>query len=394
MSRETPRDRRPLDPSTRAVHAGERQETPYDPVALPVFQTAPFRFPTAADLDRGFHHPDQRGLYSRYANPNVQAVEEKLAALEGAEAAVAFSSGMAAISGVLSTLLRSGDRLLVASDIYGGTSGWLDWLVERHPEIGVDRTPLDEVVDTVAAGPREGTRLVYLETPTNPLLRCCDLTRVGEVCADRDLPWMVDNTFATPILQRPLDHGATWVVHSATKYLGGHSDVIAGIVAGPADGCEAVRRTLRLVGGCLDPHAAYLLARGMKTLALRVERQSQTAARLARRLADHPAVARVYYPGDDPIAGRQMSAGGGMLSFEIEGGLEAANAFLDRLQLITIMPSLGGVETGAVLPAITSHKALSAAERSALGIADGLVRLSIGIEAADDLETDLVRALG
>lgn len=379
--------------ATRSVHAGRGQKTPHAPAVTPIYQTAPFTFDTAEQLAQGFDRPDQAGLYTRYANPSVRAVEEKLAALEGAEDAVAFASGMAAISGVLGTLLRSGDRLLAATDLYGGTVGWIDWLAEHHPGVRVERVTMDALPAAVAAMADDAAPVVYVESPTNPLLRCCDLERVGSACAARGATLVVDNTFATPILQRPLELGATLVVHSATKYLGGHGDLTAGLVAGSAAGLEPVRRTLRLGGACLDPHAAFLLSRGMQTLALRVERQCANAAHLASFLRRHPQVESVYYP-DDAVARRQMSAGGAMVSFEVAGGLAGANRTLDRLRWIRIMASLGSVETTAVLPAVTSHKHQAAEQRAAQGIADGLIRMSVGIEDVADLEADLARALG
>lgn len=396
--------------ATRAVHAGERQPPPpRRPVAVPIHQTAPFLFDSAADLDRAFaaagdedperSRADTTTLYSRYGNPSVRVLEEKLAALEGAEDAVAFASGMAAISGLLSTLLTSGDRLLATGEIYGGTHGWLSWVQRRHPEVGVDRVPLIELAGRLEDGAAEATRVVYLETPSNPLLVCCDLARIAELCRRQGLTLVVDNTFATPVLQCPLALGAHLVVHSATKYLGGHSDVIAGVVAGDRVTLAAVRETLRVGGACLDPHAAFLVARGMRTLALRVERQSATAARIASFLRDHPRVRRVLYPGFDPVARRQMRAGGGMLAFELAVGEEpatqaaAAAHVVDQLRLIRIIPSLGGVETGIMIPALTSHRQLSPEERAAAGISDGLLRLSCGIEDPEDLEADLTRAL-
>jgi cystathionine beta-lyase/cystathionine gamma-synthase len=379
---------------TRAVHAGEDQVTPRRPVVVPVYQTAPFVFDSATELNRAFGSGEVEALYSRYANPTVRVVEEKLAALEGAADAVAFASGMAAISSTLSTLLRSGDRLIAAADIYGGTHSWLAWLQEHNPEIAIERPPLAAMVERLEGETGEdGVRtVVFLETPTNPLLTCCDLERVGAAC--RRLGWttVIDNTFATPVLQNPLALGADLVVHSATKYLSGHGDVTAGLVAGPAAALEPIRHTQIVGGACLDPHAAFLLSRGMKTLALRVERQSANAARLAAALGEHPAVKRVFYPGLDPIARRQMRSGGGMLSFELAGGDEAAR-LLDRLELVQIVPSLGDAETGAMLPATTSHRQLTPEQRRALGIGDGLVRLSCGIEDGADLEADLLRAL-
>ena len=396
--------------ATRAVHAGEDQPPPpRRTVAVPIHQTAPFLFDSAADLDRAFAVAGQEdsdpsrtettALYSRYGNPSVRVVEEKLASLEGAEDAVAFASGMAAISGLLSTLLTSGDRLLATGEIYGGTHGWLVWLQRHHPEIAVDRVPLAELAERLEAGVPEATRVVYLETPSNPLLACCDLARIAELCRRLELTLVVDNTFATPVLQQPLALGAHLVVHSATKFLGGHSDVIAGLVAGGRRTLSAVRETVRLGGACLDPHAAFLLARGMKTVALRVERQSANAARIASFLRDHPRVGRVLYPGFDPVARRQMRAGGGMVAFELAAGEDraaqaaAAAHVVDELRVIRIIPSLGGVETGIMIPAVTSHRQLSPEERAAAGISDGLLRLSCGIEDPEDLEADLGRAL-
>lgn len=379
-------------PATTAVQAGEHRPPPHAPAVTPIYQTAPFFFDSAAQLTEGFDRPDRAGLYSRYANPTVRVVEEKLAALEGGEDAVAFASGMATIAATLGSLLAEGDRLVAAADLYGGTAGWLAWLTARFPSVVVESVALDELAERLEMGLDPATRAVYVETPTNPLLRCCDLPRIGAACRAAALPLVVDNTFATPILQRPLDHGATLSLHSATKYLGGHSDLTAGVVAGPSAVIEPIREVQRLAGACLDPHAAFLLARGMQTLALRVERQSDNAAHLAERLRDHPAVARVYYP-DDELARRQMKAGGGMLAFDVAGGLEAAHRALDRLRVFRLMASLGGVESSAVLAAATSHKNLTPEQRRALGIDEGLIRLSIGIEDAADLAADLEQAL-
>lgn len=387
--------------ATRAVHAGERQRPPREPVVVPIHQTAPFAFESVEELGRAFdrqQEPAQRQtLYSRYGNPTVRVVEEKVAALEGAEDAVAFASGMAAISGVLSSLLGSGDRLLAAADLYGGTHAWLGWLARHHPEVTVDRVPLPDLQRHLEQGVPEATRIVYLESPTNPLLGCCDLARVAESAHRQGVRVVVDNTFASPVLQNPLALGADLVVHSATKFLAGHSDVTAGVVAGDAQTLAAVRETQILGGACLDPHAAFLVSRGMRTLSLRVERQSATAAQLAAFLAQHPRVARVYYPGFDPVGRRQMRAGGGMLAFDLKPGSASAAAeaaaFVDRLRLIRIIPSLGGVETGVMIPAVSSHRQLTPEERAAAGIGDGLVRMSCGIEDAEDLEGDLEQAL-
>jgi cystathionine beta-lyase/cystathionine gamma-synthase len=377
---------------TRAVHSGERQEVPRRPAVVPIYQTAPFLFEDAAELEVGFTTSGYPGLYSRYSNPTVRVVEEKIASLEGCEDGVAFASGMAAITGALSTLLRSGDRLLAAADIYGGTDAWLRWLAERHPEVTVERVAVRRLAEHLeAAG--GAYRAVYFETPTNPVLACCDIARVARAAHTRGALVIIDNTFASPVLQRPAELGADLVVHSATKFLAGHSDVTAGLVAGPLDLIKRVRATMIWGGGCLDPHAAFLLARGMRTLALRVERQSQNAARLVELLSGHPRVLRVHYPGLDPIGRAQMKAGGPMLAFDLAGGAEAAARLVDHLQVLQIIPSLGGVESGVSLPTATSHRLLTPEQREELGITDGTVRVSCGIEDAEDLLADLEQAL-
>ena len=381
-----------LRPGTHAVHAGERQPAPRRPAAVPVYQTAPFLFDSVDELERAFGSGELAGLYSRYGNPTVRAVEEKLAALEGAEDAVAFASGMAALAGALAAVLRSGDLLVAARELYGGSHALLGFIAERHPEVELVRPRLADVAAAVAAAPRP-PRAALVETPSNPGLACCDLAALADACRARGTTLIVDNTFATPVLQAPLLLGADLVVHSATKYLGGHSDVTAGIVAGGGELIAKVRQAEMVGGGCLDPHAAFLVGRGMKTLVLRVERQSSTAARLAEMLAAHPAVAAVRYPGLDEVARRQMRGGGGILSFELGGGAEAVRRVVGRLRIWQLIPSLGGVESGVGVPALTSHRQLSPAERAELGIADGLVRLSVGIEDPEDLEADLSQAL-
>jgi len=317
--------------STRAVHAGETQHTDRQPVVVPIYQTAPFQFEDAAELNAAFGSGEVSGLYSRYANPSVRVVEEKVAALEGAADAVAFASGMGAIAGTLATLLHSGDRLIAAADIYGGTHSWLTWLAARNSSLVIERVALVDLVDHLedkdtARAADGGATVVFLETPTNPLLTCCDLERAASACRQHGWKLVVDNTFATPVLQNPLTLGADLVIHSATKFLSGHSDVTAGVVAGERETLAAIRHTQTVGGACLDPHAAFLVSRGIQTLTLRVERQSANAARLAARLQDHPGVCGVHYPGLDPIARRQMRSGGGMLSFELPSAAAGAGS--------------------------------------------------------------------
>lgn len=388
-----PRRRDRPSRATRAVHAGEGGAVPRRPAGAAVYQTAPFVFTSSAELDGAFAAGGAEGVYSRQGNPTVRAAEEKLAALEDAEEAVAFASGLAAMAGVLSAHLASGDRVLASADLYGGTVAWLGALTRRQPEIAAETVPLRDLVARLEDRERPAPKLVVAETPSNPLLACVDLAGLARAAHARGALLAVDNTFATPILQNPLALGADLVFQSATKYLGGHSDVTGGFAAGAAELLGPVREVQVLAGACLDPHAAFLLSRGMQTLALRVERQSENAARLAAFLREHPGVLAVRYPGDDPVARRQMRSGGGMLAFEVAGGLPAASAVADRLEVFRIIPSLGGVESGVSLPALTSHRRLTPARRAELGIGDGLLRLSVGIEGYEDLEADLARAL-
>lgn len=393
---EEPADRR--DPSTRAVHAGEESTAPVTrrPAGAVVWQTAPFVFESVDELDGAFASGGRNAVYSRFGNPTVRVAEAKLASLEGAEDAVAFASGLAAISAVVAAHVVSGDRIVAAAELYGGSATQLARLSARHPEVTVETVPLAAIAERLADPERPAPRMVLLETPSNPALDCCDLAEVAAAARACGALLVVDNTFATPVLQNPLHlpdgHGADVVVHSATKFLGGHSDATGGFAAGSAERMAAVREVQIYDGACLDPHAAFLLARGMQTVALRVERQSENAARLAAFLAEHPAVHGVRYPGNDPVARRQMRAGGGMLAFEVADAASAA-AVADRLRVFRIIPSLGGVESGVSVPALTSHRSTPPEERRRLGIGDGMLRLSVGIEGYDDLRSDLERAL-
>lgn len=377
--------------ATRLVHAGARVRSQRPPAGTAIYQTAPFVFEDCDELEAAFADPGQRGVYSRLANPTIEAVEACLAAVEGAEDALVLSSGMAAVAALVQGLVGPGDRMLVGRELYGGTRGWLDWLATANPAVAVEVRPLADVASAVEElDPRP--RLVLVETPTNPLLECTDVASLAASCRRREVLLAVDNTFATPVLQNPLELGADLVLHSASKFLGGHSDLVAGAVAGRRELLAAVRRQRTLGGAALDPHAGFLLLRGMRTLELRVERQSANAARLAEIARSHPVVEEVRYPGWTEVGRRQMRAGGGIVALRLATE-EAARALLDRLDIVSIMPSLGGVESAAVIPAISSHRHLDEEERVTLGIGGGLVRLSCGIEAGDDLEADLRRAL-
>jgi cystathionine gamma-synthase len=335
-------------------------------------------------------------IYNRNANPTVRAFEEKVRQLEDAPAATSFATGMAAISTTLWALLRPGDRLVSVKDSYGGTS---KLFLEILPRFDITCT-LCDTTDHAAleAAIGEGCRVLYLETPTNPTLKVTDIGRLARAAKAVGATTIVDNTFATPLNQRPLALGADLVVHSATKFLGGHADALGGVLCGNAELVGRVYHDREITGAALDPHAAYLLLRGLKTLHLRIERQNASALRIAQFLETHPSVHAVYYPGlpshpQHAIATRQMQGFGGMLSFALHGGFDAAKAFLPRLRYAHRAANLGAVETIVGLPATTSHVELTAAQRVTLGIPEGLVRYSTGIEDIEDLLADLRQAL-
>ncbi|MFQ5778024.1 MAG: trans-sulfuration enzyme family protein [Terriglobia bacterium] len=382
--------------ATRAVHAGEARHRVRAPVAAPIVQTANFTFESTAEMKRWAEGRSQADIYTRYGNPTLRVAEAKLAALEGAEAALVASSGMAAISTTLLTFLGAGEEVIATRQLYGGTYRLLR---DLFPQFGIRVHHVGNDLGGVAGLVTPRTRVLYTETPTNPTLEIVDLRRAARLARRFGLVSIVDNTFATPVGQRPLALGFDLVVHSATKYLSGHSDLIAGAVAGRRGLVAKIRQTQIELGGTLDPGAGYLLLRGMKTLTARVERQSATALAVARFLEKHPRVARVHYPGlashpDHRLARQQMRGFGAMLAFDAKGGLAAARRVCDRVRVFLLAASLGGVESLAVLPAFTSHYNMSAEELKAAGVAPGTVRLSIGLEEAADLIADLKQALG
>ncbi len=375
---------------TKLIHAGEPKPRIQGAVSMPIFQSANFEYANEAD-----YHSLK---YIRLNNtPNHLALHEKLSALENAEAALVTGSGMAAISTTLLTILSAGDHLLVQDCLYGGTH---DFITRDLGAFGMAYTFIN--ADDPASWKRQlqpNTRGIYVETMTNPLLQVPDLLAVVEFAKTNGLVSMVDNTFASPVNFRPADRGFDLSLHSCTKYLNGHSDIVAGAVIGRDELVRKVKYRLDHLGGSLDPHAAFLLHRGMKTLAVRVKFQNESALRLARFLEGHPAVARVNYPGleSHPRHGRArelFDGFGGVLSFELKGGVEEAQQFISNTTLTISAPSLGGVETLITRPVTTSHSGLSAEDRQRLGISDRLIRLSVGIEATDDLIQDFSRALG
>jgi methionine-gamma-lyase len=366
------------------------------PLAPPIVTSATFVFEDQAAVDR-YYDAGAGYVYSRYENPTVRQVESGLAALEGAETAACFGSGMAAISTAILALVRSGDRVAAQLELYGGAA---DLFARVLPDLGVDVVPFDlDELASLEPARVSGCRMLYLETPVNPTLRVVDLRRVAAAAREAGATVAVDSTFATPILQRPIELGADLVIHSATKYLGGHSDLIGGVVLGSAGPVERIRRHRRALGGIMDPFSAFLLQRGVRTLAVRMEAHCRGASEVARFLDRHERVERVLYPGldghpDREVVRRQMSAAGGMVSFTVGGGPARARAVHDRLRLFSRAGSLGGVESLVSIPARMSHRHVDAGTRSRMGVPEDMLRLSIGLEDPADLIDDLDQALG
>jgi cystathionine beta-lyase/cystathionine gamma-synthase len=372
---------------TLAVHGGERVPGPEGSVVFPIFQGTVF----TSEPGESYHDIKYHRLNS---TPSQAYLHDKLAALEGAEAAVATSSGMAAITTILHTLLGAGDHLLINDVLYGGTHDFITGHAER---LGWEYTVIDPH-DPASWEVRENTKAVLVETITNPLMRVGRLREIVAFAKANGIVSVVDNTFASPVNFRPVVAGFDLVFNSATKYLNGHSDLVAGSVAGSAELVEKVRHTLNLYGGSLDPHAGYLLARSLKTLGVRVRQQNANALALATFLSESQKVAAVNYPGlashpDHWHASDLLNGFGGMLSFRLAGGVEAAEEFLAALTVPAVAPSLGGVETLITRPAATSHAGMSPEDRAAAGITDDLIRLSVGIEDVEDLQADFANAL-
>jgi methionine-gamma-lyase len=381
--------------ATTAIHAGEEKHGVSVPVAPNITRSSNFTFANTAELKLWAEGKSSAYIYTRYGNPTVAIAEEKIARLEGAEAAVCTASGSAAISTSLLTMVRAGEEIIAQRQTYGGSYRLMrDFL----PRLGI----VVRFVETDLAGiehmvnPR--TRAIYLESPTNPTLRLVDIRKAVAFAKEWDIPTIVDNTFASPVLQKPLAMGVDLVIHSATKYLGGHSDLIAGVAAGRRALIDKIRDGIIHFGGSIDPEPAYLLIRGIKTLEARVLRQCKTAMTVARFLEKHPKVKAVHYPGlpSNPqyrLAKSQMSGFGAMLAFDLKGGVTAARRVCDRVRVFLLAVSLGGVESLVVLPVYSSHYRMSAEELRKAGVDPGCIRVSVGMEDPEDLIEDLRQAL-
>ncbi|HTI38199.1 MAG TPA: aminotransferase class I/II-fold pyridoxal phosphate-dependent enzyme [Vicinamibacterales bacterium] len=383
--------------ATELIHLAEPAGRDVDPLTTPIYETTTFVFENAEQVKAFNAGTSSKFLYSRYGNPTVAAVEHTIAALEGAERALLFGSGMAATSTALLALLESGDEVVCSAAIYGGT---LHLLADLFPRWGISaRFASLEELRNPAAMLGDRTKLVWFESPINPTLRCVDIAAIASACRTRGVTSVIDNTFASPLNQQPISLGVDVVMHSVTKYLNGHSDITAGAIAGPAKTLERIDKTRRLLGGIIDPHAAYAIGRGLKTLPVRIERHNANALAVARWLEQDPRVARVLYPGlathpDHELARRQMRGFGGMVCVDVGGGQSNAERFFDRLKVIRRAASLGGVESLCSLPVLTSQWGCSDAQLAEAGITRSMARLSIGLEDPQDLIEDLDQALG
>ena len=382
-------------PATTAIHAGIERHGVNAEVGLPISRTSNFTFRNTEEMKRWAEGKSKAYIYTRYGNPTLAVVEEKLAQLEGGEAAVLTASGAAAISHTLLAHLGAGDEVIASAQLYGGTFRLMRDILPplgiRVRHVGCDLAGIERLVTPL-------TRVLYVESPTNPTLRLVDLRKAAEFARRHGLVAVADNTFATPLGQQPLALGFHACVHSATKYLGGHSDIIAGAVVGTRELIARVRKMVIYLGGSMDPETAFLLDRGIKSLGVRLPRHQSNAIAVARFLEKHPRVERVHYPGlkshpDHALARRQMRGFGGMMAFDVQGGLPAARRFCDRVRLFLLAASLGGVESLVVLPAYSSHYNMSAEELRAAGVTPGTVRVSVGLEDPEDLIADLRQAL-
>jgi cystathionine beta-lyase/cystathionine gamma-synthase len=380
-------------PETAAVRGASDLEKRNGPVAPEIYQTSTFE---VADNEEQIRVTTTDRYYTRWGNPTITLAEQTLAALEGTEAALVFASGMGAITTTILALLKTGDHIVAQRDVYGGVARFFaEWL----PKLGIETTLVDTTeYEQHQRAIRPNTRLLYLESPTNPSLRIVDMKKTASLAKQRGLISMIDSTFGTPINQHPAEYGIDLVMHSGTKYLSGHADLTCGVVCGRRELIDEIGETRKTLGNCMDPHAAWLLIRGLKTLAVRVARQNENALRVAQFLEQHAKVRRVHYPflkshAQYAIARGQMSGGSGMVTFEVEGSGDDARRVSEAMRMFTLATSLGGVESLVSIPVLTSHAMISAELREKMGVNEQMVRLSVGIESVDDLIEDLERAL-
>lgn len=383
-------------PQTRAIHAGEPPRHGVDaPVTSPIVRSSTFALNSSEELKRWAEGTSKAFMYTRDGNPTLAIAAQKIAALEGAEAAVVTSAGMAAISSTLLSVLQKGDELISTAQVYGGAYRLMR---DIFPRFGIVVRQVESSLEGIEKLVSPRTKCLYVETPTNPTLYLVDLRKAAAFAKKHRLVSIVDNTFATPILQNPIQYGFDIVVHSVTKGLSGHSDLLGGVAAGGADHISRVRHMVSYFGGVMDPEVAFLLMRGIKTLGVRIERQCDTAMRVAKFLEKHPKVACVHYPGlkshpDHALAKRQMRGFGSTLAFDLKGGLPAARKFADHVRLFILAASLGGVESLVILPIYGSHYNMSKEELDRAKVLPGTVRVSIGLEDPQDLIEDLQQAL-
>ncbi|MEW6777139.1 MAG: PLP-dependent aspartate aminotransferase family protein [Bdellovibrionota bacterium] len=397
MTQKKDSDARKEHIATQAIHAGEGRTRPGDAVTTPVFQTSTYVFSDTAELRDYMEGRKQRMEYGRYGNPTQRAAEEKIAALEGAEDALLFSSGMSAVTTALLSFVSSGTEIVLTSDCYRKTRQFSNQILKKLG-VHVHLVGPDDYAGMEKLFSEKKPRLLISESPTNPYLNVLDLPHVVSLAKKYRVKVLIDSTFATPVNQRPLDYGVDLVVHSATKYLGGHNDLLAGVICGKEELVHGIREVQSTLGCVSDPHSAYLLIRGLKTLPIRVEHQNRSAQKISEWLEKQPKVEKVHYPGlpshpHHKVAKAQMKGFGGVVSFELKASIEAISKFVDACQIPYIAPSLGGVESLIEQPALMSFYELSTEERLAIGIKDNLVRLSVGLEDPDDLIADLGQAL-
>jgi len=386
-----------LRPETLAIHAGLENPPEYGPVSVPIYQSATFTFSEADQGAARFAGTEPGYIYTRLGNPTIRALETALAQLEGGYAGLGTASGMAAISTVFLTFLRSGDHVVGTDAVYGPTR----LLLEKHLlKFGIESTWVPtEDIEALRGVIRPETKMIYIETPANPTIKLTDLEACGKIAREIAGLFVVDNTFSSPMLQRPIDFGADVVIHSMTKYLNGHSDVVAGMIVSAEESLHAkLKPMLQSLGGTMDPHQAWLVLRGLRTLPIRIDRAQDNARKLAAWLEEHQFISWVTYPGlrahpQYDLMKKQMRGPGAMISFGVKGGLEAAKRMIDSVEVATLAVSLGGVESLIEHPASMTHAGMPREEREAAGIRDDLVRISVGCEAFEDLRDDLEQAL-